>query len=136
MAKESSLSATEKRNARGYAAQLAGAMAIYAVVLALALTWLQHKPPGPSRYLVALLPMIPLALVPVIVLRFVRRMDELWRRIHLEALAFAFPVGVLIATSYGFLQLAGLPVANWIWVWPLFLASWGLGLSLARARYR
>jgi hypothetical protein len=80
--------------------------------------------------------MIPLALVPLIVLRFVRRADELWRRIHLEALAFAFPAGLLVATGYGFMQLAGVAVANWIWVLPLFLTNWAIGLSLARVRYR
>src|SRR4051812_39063561 len=104
---EPSARAFERRNTRRYVAQMLATMGGYAALLVLTLLWLRRDPPPPWRFAIALLPMLPLALVPLIVLRAVRRMDELWRRIHLEALAFAFPVGLLLATAYGFLQLAG-----------------------------
>ena len=67
---------------------------------------------------------------------FFRELDELQRRIQLEGLAFGFTATAVLTLSYGFLQNAGLPQVNWVWVWPVMGACWSLGLAIARRRYR
>jgi hypothetical protein len=86
---------------------------------------------------VALLPMVPAAFVPFMILGKLRSVDELQRKIVLEAIAFAFVAGVLVSLGYGFLQaFAGAPDINWVWVWPLFGACLFIGILIGRRRYR
>jgi hypothetical protein len=68
--------------------------------------------------------------------RLFRRVDELHRRMQVEALAFAFGGTALCVISYGFLETAGFePVSAW-WVWVVMALLWFVGLRLARWRYR
>jgi hypothetical protein len=72
----------------------------------------------------------------VIVLRELRRMDELQRRIQLEALAFSFAGTAIVSFSYGFLEGLGYPRLSMFTVWPLLAVLWVAGLVLARRRYQ
>jgi hypothetical protein len=63
-------------------------------------------------------------------------MDELQRKIQLEAVVFGFCGTALLTFSYGFLENAGFPHLNWIWIFPLMAALWGLGQAIAARRYR
>jgi hypothetical protein len=68
----------------------------------------------------------------------VRSADELERRIQLEALAVAFPLGVLLLTTLGLAQRAvELNFEDWSYnhVWPWFALFYLMGLGLARKRY-
>lgn len=68
----------------------------------------------------------------------VRTADELERRIQLEALAVAFPLGVLLLTTLGLAQRAvELNFEDWSYnhVWPWFALFYLMGLGLARKRY-
>lgn len=70
--------------------------------------------------------------------RLIRSADELERRIQLEALAVAFPLGLLLLTSLGLAQRAvELDFQNWSYnhVWPMFALFYIVGLSVARRRY-
>jgi hypothetical protein len=65
-------------------------------------------------------------------------MDELGRRIQLEALALAFPIALLVAFTAGLLDLAGFHGAgNWDLprLWPLLLLPYWVGLARAQRRY-
>ncbi len=62
-------------------------------------------------------------------------MDELGRQIQLEALAFSFVGTALTTFGYGFLENAGLPHVNAMFVLPLMFALWGVGLALAVRKY-
>ena len=91
------------------------------------------------RVTVALLPIIPTALFLWSVVSRIRSLDELERRIHLEALAIAFPLAILLLWTLGLLQLAiNLNPDDWsyrhVWVYlPLF---YFIGLAIARRRYQ
>ncbi|MEJ7702074.1 MAG: hypothetical protein WKF71_20920 [Pyrinomonadaceae bacterium] len=61
---------------------------------------------GWVRVAVALLPILPFVLFLSMVLAEIRSLDELWRRIHLEALAIAFPLAVLLLMILGLMELA------------------------------
>jgi hypothetical protein len=65
-------------------------------------------------------------------------MDELQRRIELEALAFAFPITVVILMTLGLIELATpLNKEDWSYrhVWALMPALYYAGLWRAKRRY-
>ena len=71
--------------------------------------------------------------------RAVRGMDELGRRIQLEALAFAYPIALLVAFTAGLLDLAGFHGAqNWDLprLWPMLLMPYWFGVFRAARRYQ
>lgn len=87
---------------------------------------------------IALLPLIPAVLVVLAFIRDIRLSDEFERRLHLEALAFAFPVTVLLLMTLGMLQLAiDLNVNDWSYrhIWPPITMFWIFGYLQARRRY-
>ncbi len=69
----------------------------------------------------------------------IRDADELERRIQLEALGVAFPLGVLLLTTLGLVQRAvELSFQDWSYnhVWPIFVMFYLAGLMTARRRYQ
>jgi len=96
------------------------------------------EPGSTAALLLALFPVPAFGLLILAYTRAVRSMDELARRIHLEALALAFPLALLVAFTAGLLDLAGFPGAgNWDLprLWPLLLLPYWLGLARAQRRY-
>jgi hypothetical protein len=96
------------------------------------------SPGSPMRLAVVLLPIVPFAGLLWFFIRGVRGADELERRIHLEALAVAFPLSVLMLMVLGLLDLAiDLDPDNWSYrhLWPFMFVFWFLGLAAARRRY-
>jgi len=89
---------------------------------------------------------VGIALVPVPVfgaflwaaIRSIRSADEFERRIHLEALAVAFPLATLLLTTLALMERAvALKFEDWsyahVWIYlPIFYLG---GLMLARRRY-
>jgi hypothetical protein len=106
------------------------------VLLVLSLHLIRHGVVhGDAAAATALLPMVPGAGVCWAVLRQLRRMDELQRRLQLEALACAFAGTALITFSYGFLENVGFPRVSMFTVWPLMGTLWIGGLYFCRRRY-
>jgi hypothetical protein len=86
--------------------------------------------------------LIPVPFFVIFLLGFIRgigTMDELQRRIQLEALAIAFPLAVLLLMTLGLLQRAiNLSFEDWsyahVWVYlPIF---YFLGIFIAARRYQ
>lgn len=91
-----------------------------------------------AAVLLALMPVVPFVAVLWFVIGGIRGTDELERRIHLEALAVAFPLTVLLLMVLGLLDLAvELNPADWSYrhIWPFTVLFWVAGLALARRRY-
>ena len=122
-------------NARRYLREFGSSMAGYAVMVPISVWLLKGHEHCPARYSYAVLPVIPSALAMWAAIRFFRGLDELQRKIHFEGVTFAFLGTCLISLTYGFLQNAGLPHADVIWVPPLLIILWGLGLGIASRRY-
>jgi len=92
-----------------------------------------------TRVLVALGPVVPFAWFLWALAAQIRRLDELERRIQLEALAFAFPLAMLFLMGLGLMELAvPLSKENWSFrhVWAMLPMLYFLGLALARWRYQ
>ena len=122
---------------RQYTMELSAALAIYAFLLVGSIELLQHVVlASPWRDAVALSPMVAAVAVPWIVLREMRRMDELQVRVQFEALGFAFAGTAILTFSYGFLEGLGYPRLSMFTVWPILAVLWAVGLVLARRRYQ
>ena len=68
----------------------------------------------------------------------IRGADELERRIQLEALAVAFPMGIMMLTTLALVQRAvQLNFQDWSYahVWPYFVLFYFFGIFVARRRY-
>ena len=125
-------------NSKQYFKELGLALLAYAALLTGSITWLSRDSSfaSPWRDLIALSPMLPGALMVWAILRQLRRLDELQRRIQLEAIALAFAGTAFITFSYGFLEGLGYPHLSMFMVWPLAAVLWILGLVLATRRYK
>jgi hypothetical protein len=87
----------------------------------------------------ALAPVIPTALFLRAVVLGVRDLDELHRRVHLEALVVAYPVTMLFLMTLGLLDLAiELPPEDWGYrhVWPYLVIFYIVGLAISWRRYK
>lgn len=93
-----------------------------------------------TRSALALLPMVPIALVARAIVRVIRDSDELERRIDLEAAAIAglvvglgfFSLGLLASGKV--IELDGSAVA--IWVFPALCGTYGIAKAWASRRFR
>ena len=118
-----------------YVIEFGGAMLAYAVLLPLSIYAYRAVDQDALRAMVAVVPVVPTLLGLAAIMRAVRRMDELERRIHFEAVAFAFAATALLTFTYGLLENVDFPRISLTWILPLMVALWGLGQALARRRY-
>ena len=121
-----------------YRAQIEIGLALLAYMMFLvgSVTVLRGNPGAPWRYVVAVIPVAPIALFLYLVTRRIARLDELQRRIQTEALGFATGATALITFAYGFLEGVGMPHLNWTYILPLMAALWAVGTGIFTFRYR
>jgi len=84
---------------KAYMVEFGSAMLAYTITLPIAMVLIQRYPDSSFRFAVALLPVIPLCFALAAMLRFFGRIDELARKIHLEAFAAAHKFRLLL--TYG-----------------------------------
>ena len=97
------------------------------------------KLPTPMRAALALLPLLPSVGYILCIVRMLRRVDELQRRIQLEAIGFAFAGTVIVAMLVDLLEQAKIvPAIHWGWagLWTAMALLWALGNVIAVRRYR
>jgi len=118
----------------GYAAFFGWAAVYIGARLILELETLDWR----TRAVVAIVPVPLFAWVLWNVSRGIGQMDELQRRIQLEALALAFPLTLLLLMTLGLMELAiGLNPNDWSYrhVWPFVFLFYLAGLIRAKRRY-
>jgi hypothetical protein len=120
---------------RAYARELLTAMAAYVVAVLVTVKLTPDIDPV-LRVPFVLIPLIPSAFALRAYLRFLGRMDELGRRIQLEALAIGFGAAGMLTFAYGFLENAGFPQLSYVFVFPLMILLWGIGGAVATRRYQ
>lgn len=86
------------------------------------------------QILLSLAPMLPAIFLCVVIIRMIRRMDEMQRKLQVEALALAFAGTALLTFGYGFLEGAGLPRLSMFAVWPVMAGLWVVGVLVGRFR--
>lgn len=92
-----------------------------------------------ARVVVALLPAIPFSAFLWLFITNIRQMDEMERKIQMEAMAFAFPMAILLLMILGLLQLA-IPLSQDDWsyrhVWAFLPLFYFAGVALAWRKYK
>lgn len=122
---------------RKYLGLMLAGLAAYMLTLFLAQRLLAGGvEPDWLRILLSIAPMLPAAGICWIVFRSIARLDEMQRKLQLEALSLAFAGMALITFGYGFLEGVGLPRLSMFVVWPLMAVLWVAGLVVGRIRYR
>ena len=122
-------------NTKRYLKEFLSSMAGYTVLVPVSIRLVKGHEHTALGYAIAFLPIIPSALAVWAFMRMFRGLDELQRRIQLEAVAFSFLATCLITLTWAFQQNAGLPRFDVSWVAPLLILLWGLGLGIAKRRY-
>lgn len=125
---------------RRYNREFLGAMAVYAIVVVLSFHVLDSIEAPWLRVVVALLPVLPMAMAARAQLRFIRDCDELQRRIQLEAFSLASLLLTMGAFALGLLALAdavrldaGLALTM---VLPAFVLLYSVCAAITGHRYR
>jgi hypothetical protein len=121
---------------RRYTVQLALLMICYAVVLCISLKLIPIVSHGWLRVLFALMPILPIVFVLGAVIRLLSRVDELCRRVHLEAAALAAGVTALLGITCGFLQNVGMPPLSGFWTFGAINSLYAIFALLLNRRYR
>lgn len=119
-------------------------------VLALLLGWLVlyfgvrfylEANPGMARTARIAIAFIPAPVFAAFLVQYIRRLrgaDELERRVQMEALAVAFPLGLVLLMTLALVQRAvELSFQDWSFnhVWPYFVLFYLIGLVISRRRY-
>lgn len=89
---------------------------LYIGALVLSSTWLSANPVSAWRPVVALLPILPGLFIALGVVRAILRLDEMEQRIILEAAAISLAGSWVLVLSLGFLESAGYPGLNGVYV--------------------
>ncbi len=122
-------------NNKRYIVEFLSSMAAYSIIVVVSMRFLRGHEHTPLGYAIAFLPIIPSVFALLAFLRYFRGLDELQRRIQLEAVSFSFLATCLITLTWAFQQNAGLPRFDVSWVAPLLIALWGIGVGIAKRRY-
>lgn len=123
------------KSAKTYLVEFGISMAAYVVVLFVSVWLLERNPDASWRYLLAVAPVVPVLFALRAFLRQLNRIDELQRRIQLNAVAFAAGATGIVTFTYGFLEGIGFPAMSVLYVFPLMIALWGIGVFVARLQY-
>lgn len=108
--------------------QFGFAILAYLMFLVGSLTVVAANPTAGWRYWVAVLPVVPAGFVVWLTVRQLGRLDEVQKRMQMQAIGFALAATGLVTFGYGFLESAGLPHMSATFVLPLMALFWSLGL--------
>ena len=117
-----------------------GAGIVWVVIYWIALFFLKNpETSGAVKAAMVLLPAIPFAFFLFRFIGYVRSLDELHRRVHLEALALAFPIATLFLMTLGLVEKAGaLSAKYWSYqdVWYYLPLFYLIAVAISWRRYR
>jgi hypothetical protein len=125
-----------RRARRRYLLEFSVGMAVYTATVFASAAWLRANAESPWRLVIALVPLLPIAVTVVALIRFYLQQDELQKRQQVESLAFAFVGSSFLVITYGFRETAGFPRVTVWWVWVVMATLWLIRGGIARLRYR
>ena len=123
-------------NEKRYRHEFLIAAAVYSAVLVVSrLIARRFDVDGVALVILSLTPIVPAIGATMVYMRHYRTMDELQRRIQIEAFAAAALFVCLVTFTFGFAEGTALPQPALIWVLPATLFVWGLIACFLRYRY-
>jgi hypothetical protein len=93
-------------------------------------------PPAPYKYLLVLLPILPVIYICSTIIRYITELDEMWRKIYMEAMAFSGIATGFTCVSYLFLQDIGAPKLPLEWGFNLMWIYYFIGFFFSVRRYK
>jgi hypothetical protein len=109
---------------------------LYLALLAVAVVWAPKVESSPWRYVIALLPILPGLFLTLGIVRMTSKIDEMERRIVLEAVAFSFIFTMILLLSFALLGLVGVPQPSNTWVVFIMAMLLIIGKFWGNWRYR
>jgi hypothetical protein len=88
------------------------------------------------KYCLVLLPVLPMLYVAATIIRSVSELDEMWRKIVTEALAFSAIATGFTCFTYLFLRDMGAPEFRAEWAFYTMWAYYGIGTIFSVRRYK
>ncbi len=125
-----------KRVNTAYLREMFGALALYGVLLVLAIRLGRPMEEGVLRTLLLVSPMIGFGLMLWAIARHVARVDEYIRRLMLESVALGAGVTAGLTFTYGFLETAGFPRLSMFSVWGVMCIATMLACAVRWHRAR
>jgi len=116
--------------------QFAFAILAFLMILVGSVTVLQANGAVTWRYFIAAIPALPAGIVIWLFVRALSRLDEVQKRMQVQALGFSLAATALVTFGYGFLESIGWPVMNGTLILPLMALLWGVGMIAIALRYR
>jgi hypothetical protein len=116
--------------------QFAFAMLAFLMILAGSVTVVQANGAEMWRYAIAAAPVLPAGIVIWLFVRALSRLDEVHKRVQVQALGFSLAGTALLTFAYGFLEGVGWPAMNGTLVLPMMALLWGVGMIVIALRYR
>ncbi len=124
---------------RRYLARFAPTIISYVIIL-IVVEWIfrHHPPVGPIRYVLAMLPAVPvIGIIVILGLYLVDEIDEFERTVLVQAILWATGAALAFNTIHdalmNFLNFPPMPMFSLFTVWAMV---WGLAQPLIRWRYR
>jgi hypothetical protein len=90
----------------------------------------------PHRYWLVLLPLLPLLYLVDTIVHHASDLDEMWRKIVTEAMAFSGLATGFTCFTYLFLRDMGAPEFHGEWAFYLMWAYYGIGTFFSWRRYK
>lgn len=90
----------------------------------------------PYQVIAVLLPAVPGAYLAYSIGSAIAQLDELQRRIQLEAIGIGFGASVIAAFTYALLVQVGIPQVSWMLVPLVMILLWGVGKLWTMWKYR
>ena len=109
---------------------------LYIGLLAFATNWVEKNPQSEYRMLVALLPVIPSIWIAVLLVQFIKKLDELEQRIIHEAASFSFMLTFLMVLVFSLLSFSGLPTPNPMYLLLVMVVLLAVGKLAGNRRYK
>jgi glucan phosphoethanolaminetransferase (alkaline phosphatase superfamily) len=91
---------------------------------------------SPHRYWLVLLPVVPILYVAITIIRYVSELDEMWRKVVTEAMAFSGVATGFTCFSYLFLRDMGAREFHGEWAFYIAWVYYGIGAIFSWRRYR
>ena len=126
---------------RRYLRALWPALVLYSLTLFASIWWIRQGIESlPLRGLVAVLPVLPIGVMMLAALRYLREIDELQRRIETEAIGAASLLVSLLYFAGGMLEKAEVIGMDdgvaMIWVFPMLCGIYGIAKMVLTRRYQ
>jgi hypothetical protein len=90
----------------------------------------------PHKYWLILLPVLPLIYLAATIICYASELDEMWRKILTEAMAFSGVATGFTCFTYLFLRDMGAPEFHGEWAFYLMWVYYGIGSIFSYWRYR